>query len=663
MRISDDNRPPLAAAVAGCPTTDTLAAFSAGKLTENELLTIAEHVAQCDTCEQVLQHVGHSPDSLAKRLRAAVHEPTPIFEPGCLRMQAAAKAIPRRRCPSITPETELDVGTGVGTPGVDPSAIRTGDGEPTQSWSPPVTASIGRYQVRSQLGRGGSGAVYMAYDSDLDRLVAIKFPKFGPSVGDETIQLFLDEARTAARLKHPGIVAVHEVGRGDDGLWYIVMEYVEGRSLAAKMALGKPPPERAVQIVAQAAVAVHYAHKKGLVHRDLKPGNILLDADGQVKIADFGLAVHEDQQRRHAGEQAGTLSYMSPEQVRGDVHRLDGRSDIWALGVILYELLAGRRPFTGTPEQLADEILHRAPKPLRQIDDTIPAKLEEICRKCLAKDSDQRYGSAGDLAAALLEFQSPKAAPQPRPSRIYRYVAAGVALAAIAAAIGLAVVNWQPQSVPRSMAGVAPLEPVDLMTWRPEELFPRTDGDRNWERSAGARSIRMESNTLSLLGLGTTPSGWFRLQAQMSKSGKGGGCAGLFLGLAELPPQDGEARWECQVIRINRMMVGPPLVEREVLTLVVNRAGQFVPRDSVTMASAELPRDSLQRSLLEVTVKDSKIVEVKVGNDSFPELVKPANPLAQQLPSCTGRFGLMNKFGSTTFSGCTYETVIGRNDK
>src|SRR5262245_45268848 len=176
MRISDEKRPPFAAAVASCPTADTLAAFSAGKLSENELQTVAEHIAQCDPCERVLQHVGHCPDSLARRLRAAVLEPTPIHEPGCLRMQAAARAIPRRDSPTFTPDTELDPGTGVGTPGATPSDLRPGESEPTQSWSPPVTASIGRYQVRSQLGSGGSGSVYLAHDPDLDRLVAIKFP-------------------------------------------------------------------------------------------------------------------------------------------------------------------------------------------------------------------------------------------------------------------------------------------------------------------------------------------------------------------------------------------------------------------------------------------------------------------------------------------------------
>jgi serine/threonine protein kinase len=513
------------------------------------------------------------------------------------------------------------------------------------------------------LGRGGSGAVYVAHDPDLDRLVAIKFPKFGPSVGELTIQLFLDEARMAARLKHPGIVSVHEVDRGDDGLWYIVMEYVEGRSLAAKTALGRVPLAQAVQIVAQAATAVHYAHKKGLIHRDLKPGNILLDADGHVKIADFGLALREDQQRRHAGEQAGTLSYMSPEQVRGDVHRLDGRSDVWALGVILYELLAGRRPFAGTPEEIADEILHRTPKPLRQIDDAIPAELEEICRKCLAKDADQRYSSAGDLAAALLELQSPKAAAQPKPSRIYRYVASGVALAAIAAAIGLAAVNWQPQSVPRSLAGAAPLEPVDLMNWRPEEIFPQSDGDRNWERSPGARSIRMDSMNKTFLGLGTTTARTFRFQAQISKAGDDG-CAGIFVGLKPVGPRDGRTLWECQVIRINRMMdEGPPLLERQLLWLSVDHSGSVTPAFNLSVSSPIL-RDSLERSLLEVTVTEGQIVEVKLGSERFPALADAASlktnyPILTDwpIPTCDGRLGLMNMRGSTTFSGCTYESL------
>jgi hypothetical protein len=655
MRISDENRPPLAAAVATCPTADALAAFSAGKLSEDDLLTIAEHLAHCDTCEQVLRHVGHAPDSLARRLRAAVLEPTPIFEPGCLRMQAAAKAIPRRRCPSVTPDTELDPATGLATPGGEPS--RGGDEEPTQTWSPSVTASIGRYQVRSQLGRGGSGAVYVAHDPDLDRLVAIKFPKFGPSVGELTIQLFLDEARMAARLKHPGIVSVHEVNRGDDGLWYIVMEYVEGRSLAAKTALGRVPLAQAVQIVAQAATAVHYAHKKGLIHRDLKPGNILLDADGHVKIADFGLAIREDQQRRHAGEQAGTLSYMSPEQVRGDVHRLDGRSDVSALGVILYELLAGRRPFAGTPEEIADEILHRTPKPLRQIDDAIPAELEEICRKCLAKDADQRYSSAGDLAAALAQWNKPQSPPVVPRWRAFHWAAAAIAVIALAAATYVAIKWGSGYQLPRSMADAPLLEDVDLMDWPPEQLFPPMDGERYWERSPGARSIRMESINTSFLGLGTTPSGGFRFRVLMSKARKGG-CAGVFVGFRELPPENGKSRWEFQEIRVNADMDGPPHLQYDKVTLIGPANKLSVDRDNLT--SVVLPRDDpLDRSLV-VTVKHGNIVEVKLGDDPFPQLTDAAKLVSRKVPTCEGRFGLLNSVGSTTFSGCTY-TSLQRN--
>ena len=203
----------------------------------------------------------------------------------------------------------------------------------------PVPQQIGRYTVRSRLGQGAFGDVYLAHDPELDRLVALKVPREERFSSQAAIDGFLDEARIAARLDHPSIVKVYDVSR-DSGTLVIVLEYVEGRTLADAIASDQFPPEQTAGLIAEIADAVNYANEAALVHRDLKSANVLLDTEGRPRVADFGLAIHEDAQRLHKGEIAGSPAYMAPEQVRGETHRLDGRTDQWSLGVILYEMLA-----------------------------------------------------------------------------------------------------------------------------------------------------------------------------------------------------------------------------------------------------------------------------------------------------------------------------------
>jgi serine/threonine protein kinase/formylglycine-generating enzyme required for sulfatase activity len=265
---------------------------------------------------------------------------------------------------------------------------------------------VGRYIIRRLLGRGGFGAVWLADDEELQRQVAIKVPRRTQLSTEESVAEFLHEARMAAALKHANLVTIYDVGRLDDGACYVVMEYIQGRSLAEQFKLARLKVESAAQLVERVAEAVHQAHKQGLVHRDLKPANILLDESGQPHVVDFGLAIHEQQQPVLRGERSGTPAYMAPEQVRGESHRLDGRTDIWSLGVVLYELLTGRRPFIGPAgPDLFDEIEHRDPKPPRQIDDGIPSELERICLKCLSKRMTDRYPTAADLADDLRHFR------------------------------------------------------------------------------------------------------------------------------------------------------------------------------------------------------------------------------------------------------------------
>ena len=260
----------------------------------------------------------------------------------------------------------------------------------------------GRYDVVRFLGRGAFGCVYLARDRELNRDVAIKVPDPQSLATPGRLQSMLAEARSAAALKHPGIVGVYDIVRESPSVVFIVFEYVEGMTLLDLLRRGPLDPARLARLICDVAEATHCAHRAGLVHRDLKPANIIIDQDGTPRVADFGLALSEEEQPYRAGEVAGTPNYMAPEQVRGEAHRLDGRTDIWALGVILYHALTRRPPFVSRNRaELFDEILRREPKPPRQIDDTVPRELERICLKCLSKRMTDRYETALDLADDL----------------------------------------------------------------------------------------------------------------------------------------------------------------------------------------------------------------------------------------------------------------------
>jgi eukaryotic-like serine/threonine-protein kinase len=263
---------------------------------------------------------------------------------------------------------------------------------------------IGRYRVVKLLGRGGFGRVYLANDNELDRPVAIKVPNPERISSPKDLEAYLREAKILAKLEHPNIVPVHDAGRTEDGLCYVVSKYLEGSDLAVRIRQDRHGPRESAELIAVVAEALHYAHTRGLVHRDIKPANILIDASGKPCVADFGLALR-DADFGKCAKLAGTPAYMSPEQARGEGHRVDGRSDIFSLGVVFYELLTGRRPFTAeTREELLDLIATADARPPRQIDDTIPKELERICSKALSKRATDRYSTARDMADELRLF-------------------------------------------------------------------------------------------------------------------------------------------------------------------------------------------------------------------------------------------------------------------
>ena len=536
---------------------------------------------------------------------------------------------------------------------------------------------LGRYELRQKLGEGSFAEVYLAFDSDLSREVALKIPRRNRFSSAEQLRRFLDEARTSAILEHPGIVRVYDIGWISDEVCFISMEYCSGGSLNERIKSELLTCDRAVEVVESLADAIHFAHLHGFIHRDLKPSNVMIGRDGRPRIVDFGLALSDEEQLKHAGEIAGTLPYMSPEQLRGDTHHLDGRTDIWSLGVILYQLLVGRRPFSGSRELVVDQIRNREAKPLRQIKDDVPAELEAICLRCLQKSPAARYPTAKDLAQELRAFRERQTAsafkvmpvatlPQRRSTKsrlIYLCLAILILLGGLWAVVGpkppvdAPELDW---SVDRQPLGVA----YDLMKRSPRKLCWPTEETPTtiFTHNTKTGSLNVSSPGFALLELGETEATEFQLEADIYLT-TASGDAGFFWGFGwDTNGADKRGQLQATFIRSRpEHLTLPSKMQLQHIRLQPHSKYGLIATDFEPEGSQDIKREFGRSHRLSVHLRDNQLVSFAWDHQLMGEILNQHQferksgfrpPFRVQ-----GRFGILANGASITVRNVRFTPI------
>jgi len=324
---------------------------------------------------------------------------------------------------------------------------------------PDIPAKLGKYELRDRLGSGGMGVVYRAYDPRIDRTVALKVVEkrgLDPEKRDGVLHRFMVEARAAGRLMHPNIVSVFEFDEDDDAA-FIAMEFVDGTDLKTYVEQqgARLPLDSVRAIIKQLLAALEYSHSQGVVHRDVKPANVFVMRDGTIKLGDFGiakLAAASTSMTREGTTVFGTPNYMSPEHFTET--ELDGRSDLFSVGVMLYELLTRKKPFSGDLPTILNQILNQSPEPPSSLNPALPSRLDVVVRKAMAKDRTKRFATAADFAAALeIAFTPESASPPPPPKRQKE-------------SVGWSLETGEPVSASPKISGSRPVDPEVAQTVR-----------------------------------------------------------------------------------------------------------------------------------------------------------------------------------------------------
>lgn len=383
-----------------------------GQPNREQLLAECPHLESYLDCLHALEELAPQDDKLPPAevlANAAVANPlgADAATPGKEARETAAETAPSASRAGQWQADQPGPGSSEITIPLDTSDVRLVSGSfPPAVAVAPTGKRFGAYELLHEIGRGGMGVVYLARQAGLERYVAVKMILSSHLASEEQVRRFRAEAKAAATFAHPNVVSIFDVGEVA-GQHYFAMQFIDGQSLAQRIAAGPVDPDEAARIVAVVARAVHHLHSHQIVHRDLKPGNVLLDRDGEPYVTDFGLAkvLASDSQHTATGIITGTPAYMSPEQAAGQQESVGPTSDVYSLGVILYELLTGRPPFReDNPLDTLVQVIEREPPLPRRLNPKIPVELELICLKCLEKQPQDRYASAADLADDLERY-------------------------------------------------------------------------------------------------------------------------------------------------------------------------------------------------------------------------------------------------------------------